>query len=133
MIYDKTFTGYKVLVTEDESTNFTLLESILIDFGAQCFWARNGKEALDFLENYKDIDLVMMDINMPEMDGITATLKIREKKIQIPIIFVSACDRDKKWSECLAAGGNEYLNKPLNIEGLYRILNKYLHKPDFHS
>jgi CheY-like chemotaxis protein len=122
---DKSLKRYKILVTEDDEFIYYLLKDILADLGADCVWAKNGSEALNLLEQRKDIDLILMDINMPEMDGITATRKIRERKINIPIIFQTACNHERR-NECREAGGNEYLCKPIRVEVLCKVLNKYL-------
>jgi CheY-like chemotaxis protein len=80
------------------------------------------------LAKHKNISIILMDINMPEMDGITATRKIREKEINIPIIFQTAYTSEENKEECITAGGNEFLSKPLSQVKFCLILRKYLTK-----
>lgn len=122
------FNGVEILIVEDDLMNYSLLKELLLRIGAKHIWAKNGQEALDILDKHENISLILMDINMPEMDGITATRKIREKEIDIPIIFQTAYDSEENKAECFTAGGNEFLSKPLNWEMLYLILKKYLAK-----
>jgi CheY-like chemotaxis protein len=123
---DQSLEGFKIMIAEDDPINFALLEAFIFELGAECLWVKNGEEALCLLDEDKDIHLILMDINMPVMDGITATQKIREKQISIPVIFQTACDRGEKWQECEAAGGNDYLCKPIHSEVLRELLCKYL-------
>ena len=69
-----------------------------------------------------------MDINMPVMDGISATRKIREKNISVPIVFQTAYDSNETREECIKAGGTDFLSKPINFDKLYTVLKKYLKK-----
>jgi CheY-like chemotaxis protein len=120
------FSGAEILIAEDDIDNYILLEELMHPLGASPFWAKNGIEVLEILAKQKNISLILMDVNMPKMDGITATQKIREKKINIPIIFQTAYISEEKKKEGFTAGGNEFLGKPLNNEILCYIFNKYL-------
>jgi CheY-like chemotaxis protein len=124
------FKGIEILIVEDNPMNYYILKELinLIGNGAVCFWAKNGLEALDILTKQENISLILMDINMPEMDGITATRKIREKKIDIPIIFQTAYASEKNKQECFKAGGNDFLSKPLGADKLSSAIKKYLVK-----
>jgi CheY-like chemotaxis protein len=122
------FTGVEILIAEDNLINYVLLKELIEPTGAEHFWAKNGIEALDMLDKHENISLILMDINMPEMDGILATRKIRENKINIPIIFQTAYTSEENKKECLTAGGNEFLSKPLNRDKLWLVLKKYLAK-----
>jgi len=117
--------GFHVLVAEDNLVNQQVLKGILRKKNIRHVVANNGREAIDILaDSNEPFDAVLMDLEMPEMDGIEATHTIRKGKIQrdIPIIAVTAQamrgDRDK----CLAAGMDGYLSKPVNPELLYRTL-----------
>ncbi len=117
--------GYNVLITEDNLVNQQVLKGILRKKNITHQVANNGLEALECLQkSVRPFDAILMDLEMPEMDGITATQAIRAGKIQpdIPIIAVTAQamrgDRDK----CFAAGMNGYLTKPVNPELLYKTL-----------
>ena len=118
--------GVEILIAEDNEINYTLLNEMMNPTRVVIHWAKNGSEALDLLTKNENISLILMDINMPVMDGITATRKIREKKINIPIIFQTAYDSKENKENCIAAGGNEYLNKPIQWDKLYMVLKKYL-------
>jgi len=117
--------GSKILIAEDNTANYVFLEALVDMFGAKHIWAKNGLEVLDILETHKNISVILMDISMPEMDGITATRKIREMDINIPIIFQTAYSSEENRKECFMAGGNEYISKPINWEKLHALLRKY--------
>ncbi len=116
----------KILIAEDDSSNYMFLESLLRSTKAKLIWARNGFHAVEMHADHKDIDLILMDIRMPEMNGLLATEKIRSSDQCIPIIaltaFAFADDREKS----LEAGCNEHISKPVKIEELKRVLQKYL-------
>lgn len=116
----------KILIAEDDSSNYMFLESLLRSTGAELIWARNGHQAVDIHAGHDDIDLILMDIRMPEMNGLQATQKIRSTDQDIPIIaltaFAFADDRGKS----MEAGCTEHLSKPVKIEELKRVLQKYL-------
>ncbi|MEZ5000156.1 MAG: response regulator, partial [Bacteroidales bacterium] len=80
----------KILVAEDEEYNFTLLKLIFEREGQQILWAKNGAEAVKIFEEYSDIDLVLMDIKMPVMNGLDASRIIKGIRKQVPIIAVTA-------------------------------------------
>ncbi len=116
----------KILIAEDDSSNYMFLESLLRSTEAKLIWARNGLQAVDIQAGRNDIDLILMDIRMPEMNGLLATQKIRSSNKDIPIIaltaFAFADDREKS----MEAGCTEHLSKPVKIEELKRVLQKYL-------
>ena len=116
----------KILIAEDDSSNYMFLESLLRSTEAELIWARNGQQAVDIHAGRDDIDLILMDIRMPEMNGLQATEKIRSTDNDIPIIaltaFAFADDREKS----VEAGCTEHLAKPVKIEELKRVLQKYL-------
>ncbi len=116
----------KILIAEDDSSNYMFLESLLRSTEAELIWARNGQQAVDIHAERDDIDLILMDIRLPEMNGLQATKKIRSTNKDIPIIaltaFAFADDREKS----MEAGCTEYISKPVKIEELKRVLQKYL-------
>ena len=122
----KMFSGVEILIAEDNIINYTLLCEIVRHNGLGHYWAQNGLEVLDILATHENIALILMDINMPEMDGITATKEIRKKGNNIPIIFQTAYNSDEDKKECFRAGGNEFLSKPIIKDMLFLVLNKYL-------
>lgn len=125
------YDGFKILSVEDDKLNQLIIKNILEKLGIEVFSASNGAQALDFMKtnDEKDnIDIILMDIRMPEIDGLTATIKIREFNKTIPIIALSANAFDKDIKKSFEVGMNEHLSKPIDKLSLYQILKKYLHK-----
>ncbi|MCP4155539.1 MAG: response regulator [bacterium] len=120
----------KILLAEDNPINKKLIVSLIKRKGWQIRTANNGIIALETLEKYNDFDLVLMDIQMPDMDGITATKKIRtrEKWNNLPIIALTAHALKGDKESFLKAGMDDYLSKPINYKELYAIIRKHLKK-----
>lgn len=116
----------KILIAEDEETNYLFIEAILEDTKAQLLWAKNGSDAVQVFSQQNDIDLILMDIKMPEMDGITATRQIRLKNTSVPIIAQTAYAMSEDKTKCMNAGCNDYLTKPINHKVLLSTIEKYL-------
>ena len=116
-----------VLVVEDNEINQKLIMLMLEDFGYEVCIAGNGKQGVDAYKN-GTFDLILMDIQMPVMDGFMATLKIRslEKKTgrHVPIIAVTAHSMPGYKKKCLQAGMDNYLAKPYSIDALHNIIIK---------
>jgi CheY-like chemotaxis protein len=125
------FEGRNILVVEDDVRNVFALSSVLEPKGAKVTIARNGREALEALERNGSIDLVLMDVMMPEMDGLEATREIRKNPRfqKLPIIALTAKAMRDDHERCLAAGANDYLAKPLDIEMLLSLLRVWMPKP----
>lgn len=116
-----------VLITEDEEVNFFYLKTLLKKTEARILRAKNGKEAVDIIADYKgDIDLVLMDINMPVMDGYEAMRIIKSKHPDLPIIAQTAYTMNNDRRKCLKAGFNDYIAKPINKVALFRLVNDNL-------
>jgi len=116
-----------VLITEDEEVNFFYLKTLLKKTEARVLRAKNGKEAVDIIAEYKgDIDLVLMDINMPVMDGYEALRIIKAKHPDLPIIAQTAYTMNNDRRKCLKAGFNDYIAKPINKVALFRLVNDNL-------
>jgi CheY-like chemotaxis protein len=127
--------GRTVLVVEDDVRNVFALSSILEPTGIQVEIARNGREALDKLARAGNagsplIDLVLMDIMMPEMDGYTAMREIRNRPEwrRLPIIALTAKAMKDDQEKCLAAGANDYIPKPLDVEKLLSLVRVWMPK-----
>ncbi len=122
------FEGRRILVVEDDVRNIFALSKVLEPRGAQVDIARNGREALDHLERTWGTatapDLVLMDLMMPEMDGLTATREIRrhDKWKRLPIIALTAKAMRDDQEKSLQAGASDYLSKPLDIERLLSLI-----------
>ncbi len=111
----------KVLIAEDSSVIQNLTSRILKMQNYQIFSAKNGLEVLDMLEK-DDYDIILMDINMPKMDGIECARRIREmgdeKKAKIPIVAITGNAMNYSLEEFKQAGIDDYLQKPLNFDKL---------------
>ena len=120
--------GEQVLNVEDNFLNYQVLKIFLDKLEANILWAKNGLEAITLFSQHSDILLILMDINMPEMDGITATREIRKLNACVPIIFQTAFASEENEKECIAAGGNDFLTKPIKSKLLISTLKKYATK-----
>lgn len=130
---DAALEGRRVLVVEDDVRNIFALTSILEPRGAKVEIARNGKEALASLEKSQSdparkVDLVLMDVMMPEMDGLTATREIRARPEwkKLPVIMLTAKAMKDDQESCLAAGANDYMAKPLDVEKLLSLVRVWM-------
>ena len=124
-------TGKKILLVEDNDMNLDLAIELLQDVGVDVAIARNGLEALDQVER-EAFDCVLMDIQMPEMDGLTATQKIRQndRHKQLPILAMTAHAMKGEAEKSLAAGMNEHITKPIDPFVLYTALIKHIHQKE---
>ncbi len=123
----------RVLIVEDDVRNIFALSAVLEPHGAKIEIARNGRECLALLEQSKAaekqrIDLVLMDIMMPEMDGLTAMRAIREQPEwrTLPIIALTAKAMKNDQEQALAAGANDYMAKPLDVEQLLSLVRVWM-------
>lgn len=119
------FSGSCVLMAEDNEMNRQVLTELLEKTGVQVVEAVNGREAVQKIGAYP-FDLVLMDIQMPEMDGFEASRRIRLQKPDIPIVATTAHVMAEEREKCLAAGINDHLSKPIDPELLYTVLEKWL-------
>ncbi len=116
---DSVLDGRTVLLAEDDVRNIFALSSVLEPLGVKLEIARNGREAVDRLATM-DVDLVLMDIMMPEMDGLTAMREIRSQRQHkdLPIIALTAKAMPDDRERCLQAGANDYIAKPIDVDKL---------------
>ena len=122
------FSGFRILVVEDDMGSRRLLKEILDGNVATCEFVQNGQEAVDTLRS-QSFDLCLMDVHMPVMDGLAATRIIRNEISEIlPIIGLSAAVMKEDREKAIAAGMNDYLIKPLDNEALRCCLNKFCSK-----
>ena len=120
--------GVRLLVAEDVPTNQLIMRDLLESLGATVEVADNGALALQLLENHRDeIDLILMDIQMPEMDGLQAARRIRAGQVRadIPIIALTAHAFEEERQRALAAGMNDFLTKPIEPPQLIAIIQRY--------
>ena len=126
--------GLKILIVEDDSASARLLSMSVKVFGGDVMMAGTGFEAIDACRNNQDIDLVLMDIKMPDMDGYEATTLIRQFNKDIIIIAQTSYSLTGDREKALAAGCNDYISKPIDRTSLMNLINKYFyHKESFKS
>ena len=123
---NRNWTGKKILIAEDIHVNFMLLEAILKSTNVKLVWAKNGKEAVDICMSNDDIDLVLMDINMPVMNGLEATAEIRKHNKDLPVIAQTAYELDFGNEEFEKAGLTHVLAKPLMPEMTIAAIGEFL-------
>jgi CheY-like chemotaxis protein len=130
---DAAIEGRRILIVEDDVRNVFALTSMLEGRGAIVRIARNGREALEELERSQGdparaISLILMDVMMPEMDGITATREIRSRPDwkKLPIIMLTAKAMKDDQEKCLAAGANDYMAKPLDVDKLLSLVRVWM-------
>jgi CheY-like chemotaxis protein/signal transduction histidine kinase/HAMP domain-containing protein len=117
----------KVLLVDDDMRNLFALSKVLEDRGLQVVKAEAGDKALSILREGADVDLILMDIMMPGLDGYQTTRAIRELGIRIPIIALTAKAMKEDRDKCLAAGTNDYLAKPIDIDRLMSMIRVWLY------
>ncbi|WP_442857272.1 response regulator [Burkholderia sp. PAMC 28687] len=125
---DDVFEGRTILLAEDDVRNIFALSHVIEPLGAKLEIARNGREALDALARHPDIDLVLMDIMMPEMDGFTAMTEIRKdpEHARLPIIALTAKAMASDRQKCLEAGADDYISKPIDVDKLVSLCRVWL-------
>ncbi|TWR31603.1 response regulator [Mucilaginibacter pallidiroseus] len=120
--------GKKVLVVDDDMRNIFALSSALESYDLNVVIANDGEEAIQKLEEVSDIDIVLMDIMMPKMDGYEATRHIRKqnKWAKLPVIALTAKAMKDDREKCIAAGANDYITKPVDIDRLIALMQLWL-------
>ncbi|MGP8305016.1 response regulator [Vibrio sp. YIC-376] len=115
-----------LLIVEDTQSNQLVIKLILNKLGHNVHIANHGAEALEFLEEHnQSIDMILMDVSMPVMDGITATRLIRGKGITIPIIALTAHALESDRDKCLEAGMDSFISKPVRRQDIYEAIQAY--------
>jgi CheY-like chemotaxis protein len=127
---DDMFSGKNILVVDDDIRNVFAVTGALEDYDMNVFSAANGKEAVDFLQADNSIDLVLMDIMMPVMDGYEAMREIRKSPQlkNLPIIALTAKAMRGDKDICIEAGANDYLAKPLDVNRLISMMRVWIYK-----
>jgi CheY-like chemotaxis protein len=115
----------KILIAEDDAESAILLTMIIQKFNKEAFKARTGLEAVDICRKNPDIDLILMDIQMPEMDGYEATRQIRKFNHSVVIIAQTAFALSGDKELALEAGCNDYISKPIKRKLLMETINKH--------
>ena len=127
---DEVLKGKLILLVDDDIRNIYSLANLLDEEGITCLTAENGRLAIDLLNANPRVDLVLMDIMMPEMDGYEATALIRkdERFKKLPIIALTAKAMKGDKEKCLAAGMSDYVSKPVNADQLLSLMRVWLYK-----
>ena len=127
---DKLLSGKKVLIVDDDIRNIFALTSVLERHNMQIVPAETGREAIRRLQEQPDIDIVLMDIMMPEMDGMDTMRAIRQlpQFKTLPIIAVTAKAMKGDREKCIEAGAWDYLSKPVDTEQMLSVLRAWLHR-----
>ena len=112
----------KVLIVEDEFSNYQYFNTILITTNINIHWCKNGKDAVDIIVNGEYYDIILMDLKMPIMNGEEASKIIKEYNKNIPIIVLSA----NKYVDYTTIDCDDFLTKPFKKYDLFLLMNKYL-------
>lgn len=115
-----------ILVVEDEEDNYTFIEAILHDSQAQLIHANNGKQAVELCKSISKIDLVLMDIKMPQKSGYEATREIKSIRPELPIIAQTAFSMKEDRDKCMEAGCSNYITKPFDVDIFIKMIDQYL-------
>jgi CheY-like chemotaxis protein len=117
--------GKVFLIAEDDKFSYKFLESFLKQTNARVLHALDGKEAINICRN-NNIDIVLMDIQMPEMNGLQATVEIKKFNKNLPVIAQTANAITEEKQKCFEAGCDDFITKPVNITELYTKIDKWL-------
>jgi len=120
------FSNYKVLIAEDDLINYKHIESVLKKTQIEIIHAKNGEKAVSLFNQNPNIDLVIMDVMMPVMNGFDATEKIKAKQPAVPVIFLTAFVTQDSIRQAVASGCNDYLSKPIRQDVLITVMCKWL-------
>jgi len=124
------FSGKKVMIVDDDVRNIFSLTSVLEGHGMTVTFAENGKDALASLAKDSEVDLILMDVMMPEMDGYETTRAIRQMSQfrNLPIIALTAKAMKGDREKCIAAGASDYITKPVDTEQLLSLMRVWLYR-----
>ena len=115
-----------ILIAEDVESNFLYLKAVLSKLNANVFWAKNGLEVLEICEKEEIMDLVLMYLQMPEMNGYEATQILKKKYPNLPVVAQTAFAMSDDRAKALDAGCDDYLAKPIKSKDLLSIAEKFL-------
>lgn len=115
-----------VLITEDLELNYMFLEKILSQSEIKVIRAKDGYEALQIIKSNTTIDIVLMDVQMPGIDGFESTVAVKKLRPELPIILQTAYLIEDGRKKGIQSGANEYVEKPINVNKLFALMEKYL-------
>lgn len=122
---DYNWEGKTIIIVEDVDFSFLLLKKQLKKTRAEVVWLKNGQESVDYIKERKTLDVMLMDVRMPVMNGIEATKIIKHLNPQIHIIMQTACVIGADFEEVKASGCNDYIFKPIDANELLQKLDSY--------
>ena len=126
MIAPQSYTGYTILIAEDNVSNFDYIKNTFRTTGLTILHAANGKEAVDYCLAHPEIRLVLMDGMMPEMTGYEATIEIRKFRTELPIVLLTAYVSQPSIRDAVISGCTDYLAKPIGTDELLTVLKKWI-------
>ena len=117
---------HHILIAEDEEINYYYLYEVLRKKGAKVIWAKNGLEAINEVESNPNIDMVLMDIKMPEVNGLEAIKYIKLIRPELPVIAQTAFVMDNDREICLKAGCVDFIAKPIKVDQLIEMIARHI-------
>jgi CheY-like chemotaxis protein len=121
--------GKTILIVEDNETSTIYFEAALRKTQTKLIWAKNGLDAVEIVKNTEKVDLILMDINMPKLDGIEATRIIKNLYPEIIIVIQTAYILSGEEKLCQEAGCDEFISKPIRLKYLLSTIDRYLSGP----
>ena len=118
--------GRIILIVEDNDAHYFYLHEVIKPTQAKLIWAKGGRTAVEICKSAENIDLVLMDIRIPNFDGFEATTKIKELRPGLPVIAQTAYSSPENKKRSMEVGCSEYLEKPINHNILLKVISKYL-------
>lgn len=124
---DYTWKNYTVLVAEDDPLNFRYIELLLSRrTGINIIWAKNGMEAVNICKTNDAVDIVLLDLQLPELDGLHSLKKIKDMNPFLPVIIQTANSWNNEQENCVAAGCDAFFNKPLDMDQVLSAMSQCL-------
>lgn len=120
------WSGKTILIAEDTDCSFLYLKTILRNTAAAILWASSGQEAINLVREHKEIDVILMDINMPGISGFEATVAIHSIRPHLPVIAQTAYVHDNEVELCFSSGCIDYISKPIDKHLLLEKLSVFL-------
>ena len=120
--FDFDFTGKSVLVVEDTMMSFKLMKAVLSQVNATVFHAPDGRKAIEMCSGDTHFDIIVMDIQMPEINGLDATREIKRLRPSLPVIAATANTFDDEEAACREAGCDSFITKPLKFVKLFELM-----------